>query len=68
MKKSFKFYGKDVNEGPWAPYKYIGSASIEPYYAHAQRLIDLGESIAGPVYGPMIVIPEDGEHAIVLKV
>lgn len=62
--QSAKFFGKNVNLGVFGDYSYIGSASVDDL--HRDNLIRIGESIAGPVNGPMLA--QVGDSIIVLKV
>lgn len=61
---SVKFYGKNANEGKFADFTYIGSASCDEKATTAE-LINIGEGIGGPVNGPMMAQVE--HRLIVLK-
>lgn len=58
METKFKFYGKNVNQGRFADYVYIGSMFLHEE-THRELLIRHAESIGGPVNGPLIAVIDD---------
>lgn len=65
--ETVKFYGKNANNNMFADYAYIGSMMVSRD-ASRDELIRAGESIAGPIYGPMLCQFETEQNIVVLRV
>lgn len=68
MSKTVKFYGKNVNDGKFADYQYIGSVTVQLNDHTRESLIDIADRIGGTINGPLIAMIEGESSIRVLKV
>lgn len=64
--QSVKFFGKNVNDGKFADYRYIGSAGVTDM--NREQMIRTAEAIGGPINGPLVAMVEGETDIRVLKV